>query len=197
MLFIFAVLPKYLKMRINPIIGQKFGDWEVISENVEKYKRWYKYNVRCKCGFETFILANTLRRGKSTCCKSCGNEKHYKGVGNLSSTFFSRILEGAKKRKIEVSVTKEEILELLEKQEYKCALSGLPLVMSRSFSVDRANQTYSTTASLDRKDSSKGYTLANVQWVHKDINIMKNKYDQPYFTEMCRLVYKTMYADNL
>lgn len=181
-------------MRINPIIGQKFGDWEVVSEKVEKYKRWYKFHVRCKCGTEKFILGNTLRRGRSTCCRDCGNNKHYKGVGNLSSSFFSRILEGAKKRKIQVDITKEEILELLEKQNYKCALSGLPLIMSKSFSKDRTNQVYSTTASLDRIDSSKGYVLGNVQWVHKDVNIMKNKFEQAYFTEICRLIYKNRYG---
>jgi len=181
-------------MRIKPVIGEKFGDWEVISEKTEKYQRWYKFHVRCKCGAESFILGNTLRQGRSTCCRSCGNDKHYKGVGDLSSTFFSRILEGAKKRKIEVAVTKEQILDLLEKQNYKCALSGISLIMSKSFSTERANQESSTTASLDRIDSSKGYILENVQWVHKDVNIMKNKFEQSYFTEICRLIYKNRYA---
>lgn len=175
-------------MRIKPVIGEKFGDWEVISEKTEKYKRWYKLHVKCKCGVESFILGNTLRQGRSTCCRNCGNDKHYKGVGNLSSTFFSRILEGAKKRKIEVNVTKEQILDLLEKQKYKCALSGISLIMSKSFSIDRTNQISSTTASLDRIDSSKGYILGNVQWVHKDINIMKNKFDNQYFIKICKLI---------
>lgn len=183
-----------MKRGIEPIVGQKFGDWEVVSEKLEKYRRWYKFHVKCKCGLEKFVPANTLRKGKSTCCRNCGNNKHYKGVGNLSSTFFSRILEGAKKRNIDVSVTKEEILELLEKQKYKCAISGMPLIMSKSFSKDRTNEKSSTTASLDRIDSSKGYTLENVQWVHKDVNIMKNKFKQAYFTEICRLIYKNIYT---
>ena len=177
-----------MKRGIKPVIGQKFGDWEVISEKTEKYQRWYKFHVKCKCGFEKFVLGNTLRRGNSTCCEDCRNDKNYKGVGNLSSTFFSRILEGARVRNIEVSVTKEQILELLEKQDYKCALSGMPLVMSRSFSKDRTNLASSTTASLDRIDSSKGYILGNVQWVHKDINIMKNKFDNQHFINICKKI---------
>ena len=181
-------------MRIKPVIGEKFGNWEVISEQTEKYQRWYKFHVRCKCGNEKFILSYTLRSGRSTCCRECGNDKNYKGIGNLSSTFFSRILEGAKKRNIEVSVTMQDILDLLKKQEYKCALSGLPLIMSKSFSKDRINQASSTTASLDRIDSSKGYILGNVQWVHKDVNIMKNKFNQDYFTETCKLIYKNIYT---
>lgn len=175
-------------MRIKPVIGQKFGDWEVISENIEKYQRWYKFHVKCKCGNEKFVPSNTLRTGKSTCCRKCGTDKNYKGVGNLSSTFFSRILEGARVRNIEVSITIEDILDLLEKQDYKCALSGIPLIMSKSFSKDRTNQASSTTASLDRIDSSKGYILGNVQWVHKDINIMKNKFNNDYFIHVCKSV---------
>ena len=45
-----------------------------------------------------------------------------------------------------------------------------------------------TTASLDRIDSKKAYTVDNIQWVHKDINMLKNKYDQEYFIHMCTLV---------
>ena len=37
-------------------------------------------------------------------------------------------------------------------------------------------------------DNSKGYEIGNVQWVHKDINMMRNKYDITYFIKMCRLV---------
>jgi archaellum component FlaC len=43
------------------------------------------------------------------------------------------------------------------------------------------------TASLDRVDSAKGYIKGNVQWVHKDINMMKQQYSQEYFIQMCRL----------
>lgn len=177
-------------MRKYAVIGETFGEWTVISEKTEKYKRWYKLHVKCKCGKEDYVAASSLRGGKSTCCKTCGWEKHYKGIGNLSSTFFSRILEGARVRGIEVSITKEEILNLLEKQKYKCALSGLHLTLSKTFSTDRSNRTYFTTASLDRIDSSKGYIEGNVQWIHKDINIMKNKFPNDYFIDMCKKISK-------
>jgi hypothetical protein len=44
------------------------------------------------------------------------------------------------------------------------------------------------TASLDRVDSVTGYIPSNVQWVHKDINLMKNRFGQAYFRELCRRV---------
>ena len=42
--------------------------------------------------------------------------------------------------------------------------------------------------SLDRIDSLKGYAIDNVQWVHKDINKMKNIHSQPAFINICKLV---------
>lgn len=45
-----------------------------------------------------------------------------------------------------------------------------------------------TTASLDRIDSSSGYGLENIQWLHKDINIMKNVHSQDYFLSLCKKV---------
>jgi hypothetical protein len=45
-----------------------------------------------------------------------------------------------------------------------------------------------TTASLDRKDSSKGYTKDNVQWIHKTINFMKGQMSDQEFVSWCKLV---------
>ena len=44
------------------------------------------------------------------------------------------------------------------------------------------------TASLDRKDSRKGYIKGNVQWLHSDINLMKQGIEQEKFIDMCRLI---------
>lgn len=44
------------------------------------------------------------------------------------------------------------------------------------------------TASLDRIDSSRGYVEGNVQWVHKDVNFMKQALSQERFVELCTLV---------
>ena len=41
------------------------------------------------------------------------------------------------------------------------------------------------TASLDRIDSSKGYTIDNVQWVHKKVNMMKKDMSDSEFIAWC------------
>jgi hypothetical protein len=78
----------------------------------------------------------------------------------------------------------QEAWDLFLKQDKKCALSGWPL----EFPVGRS--IHGGTASLDRINSNKGYTSDNVQWVHKDINKLKNAFDQDYFIQMCKAVAK-------
>jgi hypothetical protein len=43
---------------------------------------------------------------------------------------------------------------------------------------------------LDRIDSSKGYIVGNVQWVHKHVNVMKNIFSQEMFIFICNQVSK-------
>ncbi len=44
------------------------------------------------------------------------------------------------------------------------------------------------TASLDRIDSSGNYTENNIQWVHKDINKMKNVFSMDQLIEYCKKI---------
>lgn len=79
---------------------------------------------------------------------------------------------------------------MFEKQNGKCALSGVDINLSdklHKFSPD-----YSTfTASVDRIDSSKGYIVGNIQWVHKTINYIKRDLDENEFIDWCKKI-----ADN-
>jgi hypothetical protein len=43
---------------------------------------------------------------------------------------------------------------------------------------------------LDRIDSEKGYTLENIQWVHKTINQMKMNMKENDFIQFCIAVAK-------
>jgi hypothetical protein len=72
--------------------------------------------------------------------------------------------------------------EIYEVQGGLCALTGEPLTFKN------LNKGTDQTASLDRIDSSLGYVEGNVQWVHKDVNLMKNVLSQARFIELCSLV---------
>jgi hypothetical protein len=89
-----------------------------------------------------------------------------------------------KSKTLSCDINTEDIKKLFFAQNCKCAISGLVL------SVCKGN----VTASLDRIDSSKGYEIHNIQWIHKVINKMKRSYTMDYFIKMCKEVasYKTI-----
>lgn len=174
------------------IIGNKYGLLTVHSFARITPCGHKSYNCICDCG-NTVIRTGTsmLRSQNSSCgCFSKRGAEHHQwtGVGEISSAFWYehivRSANGSKSNRPEkeLSLTMEQAWNLFLEQDRKCALSGIDLTFPK-VSKDKA-----WTASLDRIDSSKGYVLGNVQWVHKDINIMKNKFDNQYFIEMCKLI---------
>lgn len=177
--------------RIN-IIGEKYNKLTIISVHSKTRNGHIRYNCKCDCGNECRVLGTHLRQGNT---KDCGCEKpigkthrQWNGVEELSGAFwFEHIIRSAdgskgRRKSLELSVTKEYCWDLYMKQNKKCALSKLDINFPKTYN----DKNY--TCSLDRIDSSLGYVEGNVQWVHKDINIMKNKFDQEYFINMCKLI---------
>jgi len=176
--------------------GQVFGKWTVVSDDLFFVKdendgsRRAKVKVRCECGNEQLLKPTRLNNNLKG-CYDCTRSKHgsenpsWKGVGDLCSLEYSRIKRQAKNRGIVFSLSKKYVWELFEQQNKKCALSGQDIELVPNFYIKRGRK---QTASLDRINSKLGYVEGNVQWVHKDINMMKNAYDLQYFIEMCKLV---------
>ena len=185
-------------MKYNiPNIGTKFGEWIVVDNNIQSKKsvQYGKYvAVQCVCGFIKEVRLSTLCRGESTQCQKCIAKKrsknYFKGVGDLSQSFFYHIQKSAISRNIEFDITAEYLWELFLNQKRVCALSGLDLCFYTSYK-EKTRQ----TASVDRIDSSKGYIKGNVQWVHKWVNLMKLDFSQEEFIEMCELISKHRKAD--
>ena len=101
--------------------------------------------------------------------------KCWQGIGNLSMSYWSQVNLNAKKRNIQVKITIEDVWTLFQKQKSLCNLSGMQISLNLK----------DHTASLDRIDPSKEYIEGNIQWVHRDVNLMKNKFSQDYFLELC------------
>ena len=115
-------------------------------------------------------------------CRSCSNhDNNFKGKHHsIPFTWFNMKQKGGISRGYRWELTIEDIWNIYEKQEGVCALSGVP--------IGWAEKGLTATASIDRIDSSEGYILENVQLVHKDINFMKQQFDQEYFVNMCKAV---------
>jgi hypothetical protein len=182
--------------------GMSFNDWTIIDDNpIIKNKKYRNrsFRVKCKCGNESVVLISSLRIGASKMCRSCSSRNcmsdKFKSTwqpnacGDLGGTLYCSIKNRAKHRGIEFNLSKDFMWELLKKQNFKCALSGVDIQLSTKLTSKGTNPDYkSITASLDRIDSSKYYTKDNVQWIHKDVNKMKNSFNQSYFINMCKLI---------
>jgi hypothetical protein len=121
------------------------------------------------------------RKSFSFQVKSGCMHKQWGGFGEISGNFWNEIKGKAMKRALEFSITIQQAWEVFLQQDGKCALTGLVIHMPKTNKAKR-------TASLDRIDSTKGYTSGNIQWLHKDINIMKNVHSQDYFIQLCKAV---------
>lgn len=167
--------------------GRIFGTWRVLPElprrrATAKSKGPIVWKCLCNCGYFSEVAAYALLSGNSLGCYSCGRKKIEKSAEH---TLYKQIQYNAIQRSILFNVTYEFIFGLLKKQNYLCALSGLPIVVAEAV---HAHAKGGTTASLDRIDSRAGYTSNNVQWVHKDINLMKLDKTQEEFIGLCKAV---------
>lgn len=162
-----------------------------MREGLAKLKTSFKYQcptcprVKEYRFYSEWLKAETTKR----VCKYCHSKRMsmlnnttkesnpawrgYKGVGNAwFSKYFQR-----KQRKRTGTITIQDAYNKLEAQGFKCALSGVPLEWSETSGM-----------SIDRIDSKREYEIDNIQLVHKDINLMKNHFDEDYFIEMCRKI---------
>ena len=167
--------------------GDKVGSILVLTKSAISTKAGRYWNCICDCGNKRTLPSCVLNPLNKRVVKSCGCKRYDSlktGTKDISGTYYRSIVAGAKHRKKEFSLSIEYLQELWVKQGGRCAISGLPieLINKRRF----AGQ----SASLDRIDSSKGYTKGNVQWVDVRINFMKLRMSTEEFVEMCRIVVK-------
>jgi len=168
-------------------IGDSVGKQVIVSKSFYKVDKKTNKNrsyikVKCECGNTRDILIKKLSITNS--CQSCRLKRispNYKGLILATLTSFKA---GAEKRNLEFSITIEDIYNQYIKQNKKCNLSGLDLIFNTKKYLLDGN------ASIDRIDSSKGYTINNIQIIHKDINKMKMDLNQEYFINLCKLISK-------
>lgn len=165
--------------------------WTEKSKPNKSKESWCE--AECKCGN---VIKTPLRYIVNGHKKSCNcirwkpNSTHpsWKGCGKISGSIWRNIKDGAKRksRNIPFEITIKQAWQLFEQQKGKCALSGVNIHFSKT------NRRYgqSNTASLDRIDSKRGYTIDNIQWVHKIVNNMKQCLTNKHFKEWCKLIGK-------
>jgi hypothetical protein len=144
----------------------------------------YTFSVSCiKCGKERVVRRrqHAIAMSKKL-CKRCSNINNHpqNSIGGIRVSHFNKYKTGADQRGKSWSITVEQAAKVLKNQAFKCALSGVDVVAEGPFDE--------ITASLDRIDNSGGYEPNNIQWVHKDINMMRGALDVKKFVELCEQV---------
>jgi len=146
-------------------------------------------SLRCaRCGvvFEKELKEYKRQLNKSPirrffCSLKCGSNKS----DELSPfrEFLNLAKKNAKRKSIEFDLELQFLKELWNKQNGKCQYSKVPMLL---FPTKDKRDFKPTSASLDRRNSSEGYTKDNVCFVCLSINYAKNGFGEIEFLEFLK-----------
>lgn len=145
---------------------------------------------------------NWYRLGKDRRCKQCkhnqyrNRRKRYAHTTDLYKILRFRFYgarDRAKNKNLDFELTVDYLMYLWNKQQGKCALSGIKMT------TFLCHGRTPTNVSVDRIDPNKGYTMDNVQLVCMACNQMKNDLtiDELYhFCKQITSVYEKNFSAN-
>jgi len=149
--------------------------------------RWYKPCPNCGdlCSYLRYYYAvNSMNANKK--CKKCSNRQtencHRGWHRSIRISWFNKFKTSAECRNIEFNITIDDVADLMETQNGLCSLTG------RVIKFPEIGTQSNFDASIDRINSKLGYTIDNIQLTHKVVNMIKNKYDNDFFIEICKEV---------
>lgn len=176
-----------------------FPDAEMVDVSLRKQISLSSFGktYEQRYGVET---ANKLREQRKSAAKKQFSDieqrrtrfkSNWKGYGDISGDYWRRIQQGAKSRNLDCTITIIDAWNKYLQQNGKCAISGVDIVLrGQEIGLTAAEVTKKTTASLDRIDSTIGYTIDNIQWVHKDINKLKSNISEETFFKWIEIIYE-------
>lgn len=143
----------------------------------------------CKNCAKEFIIAQSKQE---FCCDYCkGNYKYtsekittesqYGLISGNWQRYLSRLLYAAGRKRSEL--TRADLLEVLVKQNYKCAISGLPLTCK----LEKGKKFW-TNASVDRINAGGPYSKDNIQLVCRAVNSWRSDMPLKDFVDVCKAV---------
>jgi hypothetical protein len=99
-----------------------------------------------------------------------------------ASELYRKVLKGAKARGLPVSMTLDDVRGLLQESGGRCSLTGFRF----NENWDTARRIRPWAPSIDRKDSSQGYTRENCRVVAACVNIAFNNFGDALMMQMAR-----------
>jgi hypothetical protein len=176
----FNIKRKKSASNFKDLTNKEYGMLTVLRRDHLHGKKLY-WLCKCKCGKEKPIAASSLTRGLSKSCSCNIANSRYRGYEDVSKTYFKQMKQGAVSRNLQFDITMKDVWDQYIRQNKKCMFSGVDIQFSKSYNNGQ-------TASVDRIDSSKGYTKDNIQIVHKLVNRMKQDLSDQDFIYWCKLI---------
>lgn len=129
------------------------------------------------------------RDGLDKRCNNCKTKQNKEARANYSDDKrLEKILQErwlgardrAKYRKRLFDITKQDLMDLWNKQEGKCAISKIPM----TFNMDSGRNPYNV--SIDQINPAQGYTKDNIQLVCTCVNQLKSDFDMSVIINICK-----------
>lgn len=163
--------------KIN-LTNKKFGRITALYPTEERKYRAIVWQCKCDCGNYINVTIQSLKSGNTKSCGCSRYKYNYKEEKLLK--YFTSLDFSAKRRKIEFKITLDDIYKQWYDQNGLCNYTNIKLKLP--YEKDEF------TGSIDRINSSIGYTKNNIQWILKEINFMKGNMSESKFKTICRLV---------
>ena len=138
---------------------------------------YIKYCLNCKKKFET------NRSDQKCCALACTNIRkvvlRYERESGDWDKYFKHLLSKGARDKLNPDM----LVDLVGKQNYKCALSGVEMTCTKKRGVR-----VKTNASIDRINAKEEYNVGNIQLVCKAVNSFREDMTVDEFINWCRKV---------
>lgn len=189
---------RYTTNKDNRLSPFKF-ELELIEDYSNSNLSGYEIRRKYKIGTEKMNLIldknNVKRRTKSAAITLAFKEGRKKpsrwnasGTKNIFGARFNQWEGNAKRRNIDYDISKEYLQLLYEKQNGKCAYTGIELLSPTTYKEYNLGVGSPYNISLDRIDSTKGYIYGNVQFVCVWVNSSKGNMPDDMFREVLKKV---------
>lgn len=164
-------------------VGQTIGDLTITGMHRDGKNKRYIAECVCVCGNTKDVATRYLQRGTSSCGCKVNRDYSSKPKGEA---VFNRLVQSyktnAKSKGLEFSLTNEQCRVLFDGVCYFCGKPPSKVLTSRN---GKDSITYS---SIDRCDSSLGYTADNVSSCCTECNYLKgNKSNEEFLNHIQRI----------
>lgn len=180
----------------------RFGRHNLCNDCRKNQRKDLVYPVK-KTGTKKCSLCNTIKTvsdfyadihnppdGLHSSCIPCHREASRKSYSTHSG-FVGKIVNdskgNAKKKKLQHNITRKDITNLYTKQNRLCALTNVKMTHTQLKTREDSDEHIlnPTNMSIDRIDSSVGYTPSNIQLVCAAVNKIKHNMTQSELVDLC------------